>query len=241
MYLFMLGLKLNHVSKRGLRKTPHILPSWVNFMRCLLWGFGRTFTALYCHQTVKGALYMVHLSCQVHVAPTVFRVFLDRKVSQVVPLARVKRVTQAYLVCLVALETPAVMDSLAWLDLRVTLAYLDVGYQDSKVFLEILDRTASRVTLECQDRRARTVSQDSLGARESRWVMITDLDCYTVVAIGLSVGYEVWPPDGWHHPFVMGWSKDRLGLPSAHCIMGSHNHWEFPLFFRAQWQSFPLH
>ena len=35
------------------------------------------------------------------------------------------------------------------------------------------------------------------------------------VAIGLSVGYETRPPIGWHHPFVIGWSKDRLGLPSA--------------------------
>ena len=32
---------------------------------------------------------------------------------------------------------------------------------------------------------------------------------------GLSVGYETWPPIGWRHSFVIGWSKDRLGLPSA--------------------------
>ena len=37
----------------------------------------------------------------------------------------------------------------------------------------------------------------------------------SLVAIGLSVGYETWPPIGWHHPFVIGWSKYRLGLPSA--------------------------
>ena len=37
----------------------------------------------------------------------------------------------------------------------------------------------------------------------------------SLVAVGLSVGYETWPPIGWHHPFVIGWSKDRLGLPSA--------------------------
>ena len=37
----------------------------------------------------------------------------------------------------------------------------------------------------------------------------------SLVAIGLSVGYETWPPIGWHLPFVIGWSKDRLGLPSA--------------------------
>ena len=35
------------------------------------------------------------------------------------------------------------------------------------------------------------------------------------MVIGLSVGYETWPPIGWHHPFVIGWSKYRLGLPSA--------------------------
>ena len=37
----------------------------------------------------------------------------------------------------------------------------------------------------------------------------------SLVAIGLSVGYETWPPIGWHHAFVIGWSKYRLGLPSA--------------------------
>ena len=34
-------------------------------------------------------------------------------------------------------------------------------------------------------------------------------------AIGQSVGYATWPPIGWHHLFVIGWSKYRLGLPSA--------------------------
>ena len=37
----------------------------------------------------------------------------------------------------------------------------------------------------------------------------------SLVAIGLSVGYETWPLIGRHHPFVIGWSKDKLGLPSA--------------------------
>ena len=37
----------------------------------------------------------------------------------------------------------------------------------------------------------------------------------SLVAIGLSAGYETWPPIGCHHPFVIGWSIDRLGLPSA--------------------------
>ena len=33
--------------------------------------------------------------------------------------------------------------------------------------------------------------------------------------IGLLVGYETWPPIGWLHAFVIGWSKYGLGLPSA--------------------------
>ena len=37
----------------------------------------------------------------------------------------------------------------------------------------------------------------------------------SLVAVGLSVGYAPWPPIGWHHSFVIGWSKYRLGLPSA--------------------------
>ena len=34
-------------------------------------------------------------------------------------------------------------------------------------------------------------------------------------AIGLSAGYETWPPICWHQAFVIGWSKYRLGLPVA--------------------------
>ena len=37
----------------------------------------------------------------------------------------------------------------------------------------------------------------------------------SLVAVGLSVWYETWPPIDWHHPFVIGWSKGRLELPSA--------------------------
>ena len=36
--------------------------------------------------------------------------------------------------------------------------------------------------------------------------------------------------------FVTGYSKYSLGLLSAYCIMGSLDQWEFPPFFRAQWQ-----
>ena len=46
-----------------------------------------------------------------------------------------------------------------------------------------------------------------------------------------------WPPTGWHHPFVIGWSKYRLGLPQSQWIVGSCDWWEFPLFLRGHWQS----
>ena len=60
----------------------------------------------------------------------------------------------------------------------------------------------------------------------------------SLVAVELSVGYETWPTFGWHHLFVIGgWSKYRLGLPSAHCIMGSHEQWELPPYIRPKWQS----
>ena len=39
----------------------------------------------------------------------------------------------------------------------------------------------------------------------------------SLVAVGLSVGYETWPPIGWLlvSPFCDWLSNDRLGLPSA--------------------------
>ena len=54
----------------------------------------------------------------------------------------------------------------------------------------------------------------------------------SLVAIGLSVGYETWPPILWLVYLNIDW--DCL-VPQ--CIMGSRGHWEFPLFFRPQWQS----
>ena len=36
-----------------------------------------------------------------------------------------------------------------------------------------------------------------------------------LVVIGLSKGYDTWPPIGWHCPFVIVWSKYSLGKPSA--------------------------
>ena len=35
-----------------------------------------------------------------------------------------------------------------------------------------------------------------------------------LVVLAVSEGYETWPPVGWHHSFVIGWSKYRLGYPS---------------------------
>ena len=56
----------------------------------------------------------------------------------------------------------------------------------------------------------------------------------SLVAVRLSVGYETWPPFGWHRQFLIGWSKYRLESKST---WGSHHWWEFPLFFRGHWQS----
>ena len=39
------------------------------------------------------------------------------------------------------------------------------------------------------------------------------LHSHNLVALGLSVGYETWPPIGWHHPCMIRWSKYRLGFP----------------------------
>ena len=39
------------------------------------------------------------------------------------------------------------------------------------------------------------------------------LHSLSLVAVGLSMGYETWLRIGWHHPFMIGWCKYRLGLP----------------------------
>ena len=38
----------------------------------------------------------------------------------------------------------------------------------------------------------------------------------SLVAVGLSVGYETWPPIGWNRPFEISWSTCRLELP---CVL----------------------
>ena len=37
----------------------------------------------------------------------------------------------------------------------------------------------------------------------------------SLVAVGLLLEYETWPLIGWHHPFVIGWSKYRLREASS--------------------------
>ena len=41
------------------------------------------------------------------------------------------------------------------------------------------------------------------------------LHSLSLVAVGLSVGYETWLLICWQHPFVMDWSKYQLGLPQS--------------------------
>ena len=57
------------------------------------------------------------------------------------------------------------------------------------------------------------------------------------MAKGLSVGYETWPPNDWHHAFVIGWFNIDGDCFVPHCIMGSRDQWEFPPFFWPHWQS----
>ena len=42
----------------------------------------------------------------------------------------------------------------------------------------------------------------------------------SLMAVRLSVVYETWPPIGYHRAFVIGWSKYRLGMPSAQLRYG---------------------
>ena len=58
-----------------------------------------------------------------------------------------------------------------------------------------------------------------------------------LVAIGLSVWYEIWLPFGWHHLFVIGWPRYNLWLPQLQWIVGSRDQWEFLPFFTGHWQS----
>ena len=65
-------------------------------------------------------------------------------------------------------------------------------------------------------------------------VVIRLLQRLSLVALGLSVGYETRPPIGWHHPFVIGWCKytsHRNASRTHHVTGGSVLH------FRQAWAS----
>ena len=66
------------------------------------------------------------------------------------------------------------------------------------------------------------------------------LNSPSLVAMGLSVGYVTQPQIGWHHPFMIGWSKDRLGLPSAPLHYGLTWPVGIPTFFQPP-VTVPLH
>ena len=72
----------------------------------------------------------------------------------------------------------------------------------------------------------------------SRWsaMHLRLLHSSSLVAIGLSVGYEICPPIGWHQALWLVGLNIDWDCPVPHRIMGSHDQWEFPLFFRPQWQ-----
>ena len=61
-----------------------------------------------------------------------------------------------------------------------------------------------------------------------------------LVVIGLSVGYETWPPIGWQHIFVIGWSKYRLVLHSAPLHYGLAWPVGIPIVFQTP-MTVPLH
>ena len=58
----------------------------------------------------------------------------------------------------------------------------------------------------------------------------------SLVAIGLTVGFDTWPPIGWHHPLVIDWFIYSL-VSSVALHYGSRDRWEFPPFLRPPRQS----
>ena len=54
---------------------------------------------------------------------------------------------------------------------------------------------------------------------------------------GLLVGYETPSPIDWHHRFVNGESKYRLGMPQSQWIVSSRDRWGFPVLQRPHWLS----
>ena len=63
------------------------------------------------------------------------------------------------------------------------------------------------------------------------------LNSPSLVAIGLLLGYETWPPIGWHRTFVIGWSKYRMGLHRAPLHYGIISPVGIPTVFQTPWQS----
>ena len=60
----------------------------------------------------------------------------------------------------------------------------------------------------------------------------------SLVVIGLSLGYETWPPIRWYPPFVIDWSMN-ICWDWLHCNgWWACDWWEFaPFFVRPSWQS----
>ena len=63
------------------------------------------------------------------------------------------------------------------------------------------------------------------------------LDSPILVISGMSVGYETQDQICWHHPFVIGWSKNKLGLAQSLWIVGLHELVGILCRFRGHWQS----
>ena len=74
---------------------------------------------------------------------------------------------------------------------------------------------------------------DRVAQEASTLIFARLLHSPSLVVLGLLVRCKTWPTIGWHHPFVMCWSKYRLGWHQSQWI----DHWKFPPFFRGHWQS----
>ena len=67
---------------------------------------------------------------------------------------------------------------------------------------------------------------------EAMWLATRKLHSHSLVAVGLSVGYDTLLPTGWHHTFVNSWCENRLGDPSVAMYSGSYDRRKFPPFKR---------
>ena len=55
----------------------------------------------------------------------------------------------------------------------------------------------------------------------------------SLVALGLSVGYETCLATGWHHPYVIRWCENSLDDPSVATHSGSYDRWKFRPYLKA--------